>query len=210
MSWGERAFFMPAPSILARPKPTYWLSYLLVMPLAGFMFAAFIVVGGSELIGHKTTRGEILTAWVVATTLVTLFALNVDRRKPHFELTDTALRIGRGSYATVIPLEEIESAVFGLPELTPLWFRLLRYAPQSRGSHHFISMMRANSLFIRFGQRRYVPLCLYFTWIQNGRELMEALRERLREKLVGAESYTAAEVKALGLAKFNRVGTLRG
>jgi hypothetical protein len=28
--------------------------------------------------------------------------------------------------------------------------------------------------------------------------------------MVGAESYTAAEVKALGLPKFNRVGTLRG
>lgn len=210
MSWGERAFFMPAPSILARPKPTYWLSYLLVMPLAGFMVAAFIVVGGSAMLDHKTTREEILTAWAVATTLITLFALNVDRRKPHFELTDSALRIGRGSYATVIPLEEIESAVFGLPEYTPWWFCVLRFAPQSRGAHQFISMTRANTLFIRFGERRYVPLCLYYTWMQNGRELMESLREQLRDKLVGAESYTAAEVKALGLAKFNRVGVVRG
>lgn len=201
---------MPAPSILARPKPTYWLSYLLVMPLAGFMFAAVIVVGGSAMMDHKTTREEILSAWAIATTLITLFALNIDRRKPHFELTDETLRIGRGTSATVIPLAEIESAVFGLPEHTPWWFRIMRYAPQSRGSHHFIAMMRANSLFIRFGQRRYVPLCLYFTWMQNGRELMEALRERLRDKLVGAETYTAAEVKALSLAKFNRVGVLRG
>jgi hypothetical protein len=201
---------MPVPSILARPKPTYWLSYLLVMPLAGFMVAAFIVVGGSAVLGHKPTREEILSAWAIATTLITLFALNVDRRKPHFELTETALRIGRGSYATVIPLEEIESAVFGLPEFTPWWFCVLRFAPQSRGAHQFISMTRANTLFIRFGERRYVPLCLYYTWMLNGRELMEALRERLREKIVGAESYTAAEVKALGLAKFNRVGTLKG
>ena len=201
---------MPAPSILARPKPTYWLSYLLVMPVAGFMFAAFIVVGGSAMLGHKPTRSEMFSAWAIVTMLITLFALNIDRRKPHFELTDTALRIGRGSYATVIPLEEIESAVFGLPEYTPWWFRIMRYAPQSSGSHHFISMMRANSLFIRLGERRYVPLCLYFTWMQNGRELMEALRERLHDKLVGAESYTAAEVKALGLAKFNRVGVVRG
>ncbi len=201
---------MPAESIIARPKPTYWLSYLLVMPVAGFMFAAFIVVGGSAMLGHKPTRPEMLSAWAIVTTLITLFALNIDRRRPHFELTDTALRIGRGSYATVIPLEEIESAVFGLPEYTPWWFRIMRYAPQSSGSHHFISMMRANSLFIRLGERRYVPLCLYFTWMQNGRELMEALRERLHDKLVGAESYTAAEVKALGLAKFNRVGVVRG
>ena len=210
MSWGERAFFMPAPSIIARPTPTYWLSYLLVMPVAGFMLAAFVVVGGSELLGHKPTRAEMLTAGAIATVLVTLFALNVDRRKPHFELTDTTLRIGRGSYATVIPLEEIESAVFGLPEYTPWWFRIMRFAPQSSGTHHFIAMMRANTLFIRFGERRYVPLCLYYTWMQNGRELMEALRERLRDKLVGAESYTVAEVKALRLAKFNRVWTLRG
>jgi hypothetical protein len=201
---------MPAPSIIARPKPTYWLSYLLVMPVAGFMFAAVIVVGGSAMLDHKTTREEILTAWAVATTLITMFALNVDRRKPHFELTDSALRIGRGSYATVIPLEEIESAVFGLPGYTPWWFCVLRFAPQSRGAHQFISMTRANTLFIRFGESRYVPLCLYYTWMLNGRELMEALRERLSEKLVGAESYTAAEVKALGLAKFNRVGTLKG
>jgi hypothetical protein len=210
MSWGERAFFMPAPSIIARPKPTYWLSYLLVMPVAGFMLAAFVVVGGSELLGHKPTRAEMLTGWAVATTLVTLFALNVDRRKPHFELTDTTLRIGRGPDATVIPLEEIESAVFGLPEHTPWWFRVLRFAPQSRGTHQFISMTRANTLFIRFGEGHYVPLCLYYTWMQNGSELMEALQERLCEKMVGAESYSAAEVKALGLAKFNQVGVVRG
>ena len=200
---------MPAPSIIARPKPTYWLSYLLVMPLAGFMLAAVIGGGISERLGHKPTRPEMLTAWAIATTLITLFALNVDLRKPHFELTDTTLRIGRGSYATLIPLAEIESAVFGLPAYTPWWFRMLRFAPQSHGTHHFISAARANSLFIRFGERRYVPLCLYYTWVQNGPELMNALRERLSEKIVGAESYTAEEVKALGLPVLNRVKTLR-
>ena len=200
---------MPAPSIIARPKPTYWLSYLLVMPLAGFMFAAVIGGGLSERLGHKPTRPEMLTAWAATTTLITLFALNVDRRKPYFELTDTTLRIGRGSYATVIRLEEIESAVFGLPAHTPWWFRVLRFAPQSHGTHQFISAARANSLFIRFSNRRYVPLCLYYTWMQNGPELMNALRERLRDKLVGPESYTAAEVKALSLPILNRVRTLR-
>jgi hypothetical protein len=55
-----------------------------------------------------------------------------------------------------------------------------------------------------------VPLCLYYTWMRNGRELMEALRGRLSHKLLGAESYTAEEVKALGLPKFNRVGVVRG
>jgi hypothetical protein len=76
-------------------------------------------------------------------------ALNIDRRKPHFELTGTTLRIGRGTYATVIPLAEIESAVFGLPGHTPWWFRMMLWA--SRREHDFISMSRANSLFIRFG-----------------------------------------------------------
>ncbi len=199
---------MPAPSILARPKPTYWLNYLWLMPMAGFVFAAVIGGGLSERLDHKPTRPEMLTAWAIATTLVTLFALNVDRRKPHFELTDSTLCIGRGAYATVMPLEEIESAVFGLPAQTPWWFRMLRFAPQSHGTHPFISAARANSLFIRFGERRYVPLCLYYSWVQNGPELMTALRERLREKTVGAESYTAEEVKALSLPRFNRVGTL--
>jgi hypothetical protein len=138
-----------------------------------------------------------------------LFALNVDRRKPHFELTDTTLRIGRGAYATVIPLAEIESAVFGLPAHTPWWFRILRFAPQSHGTHGFISAARANSLFIRFGERRYVPLCLYYTWMHNGPELMNALRRKLNDKLVGPESYTAEEVKALNLPRFNRVGVVR-
>jgi len=201
---------MPAPSIIARPKPTYWLSYLLVMPLAGFIFNAMILLGLGGLLDFKPTSAQLLGGWAITTALITLFALNIDRRKPHFELTDSTLRIGRGSYATVIPLVEIESAVFGLPEYTPWWFRVMRFAPQSRGSHHFISMMRANSLFIRFGEHRYVPICLCYTWMQNGRELMETLRARLRHKTVGAESYTAAEVKALGLAKFNRVGVLRG
>ena len=200
---------MPAESIIARPKPTYWLSYVLVMPVAGFMATA--VIGGAlcGLLDYKPTRPEFFAGWGVVTVLVTLFALNIDRRRPHFELTDTVLRIGRGASATVIPLEEIESAVFGLPEHTPWWFRVLRFAPQSRGVHGFISMTRANTLFIRFGQGRYVPLCLYYTWMQNGRELMESLRERLCEKMVGAESYTAAEVKALGLPRFSRVGVVR-
>jgi hypothetical protein len=199
---------MPAPSIIARPRPTYWLSYLLVMPLAGFIFNAMLLVGIGGLLDYKPTRPELFTGWAITTALITLFALNVDRRKPHFELTDTTLCIGRGTYATVIPLAEIESAVFGLPEHTPWWFRMMRWA--NRGAHHCISAARANSLFIRFDERRYVPLCLYYTWVQNGPELMNALRERLHDKLVGPESYTAAEVKALGLPKFNRVGTLRG
>lgn len=200
---------MPAVSIIARPKPTYWLSYLLVMPVAGFIFTA--VIGGAlcRLLGHQPTRPEIFIGWGIVTTLITLFALNIDRRRPHFELTDSTLRIGRGKHATVIPLAEIESAVSGLPEHTPWWFRVLRFAPQSRGTHQFISMTRANALFIRFGQGRHVPLCLCYTWMQNGRELMEALRERLHEKMLGADSYTAAEVKALGLPKFNRVGVVR-
>ena len=200
---------MPAQSIIARPKPIYWLSYLLVMPLAGFIFAAVIGGGLCEWLGHKMTREEILTGWALSTTLITLFALNVDRRKPHFELTDTTLRIGRGAYATLIPLDEIESAVFSLPAHTPRWFRMLRLASQSHGTHQFISAARANSLFIRFGSGRYAPLCLYYTWMRNGPELMTALRERLRYKLVGPESYTVAEVKALSLPRFNRVGTLR-
>lgn len=201
---------MPAESILAHPKPTYWLSYLLVMPVAGFIFNAMILLGLGGLLGFKPTGAQLLGGWAITTALLTFFALNIDRRKPHFELTDSTLRIGRGAYATVIPLEEIESAVFGLPAHTPWWFRIMRFAPQSRGTHGFISMTRANTLFLRFGSGRYVPLCLYYTWMQNGRELMEALRERLREKLVGAESYTPAEMKALRLAKFNRVGVVRG
>lgn len=200
---------MPAESILARPQPTYWLSYFVVMPLAGFIFTAVIGGGLCQALGHKLTRPEILTGWAVVTVLITLFALNIDRRKPHFELTDTTLRIGRGAYATVIPLAEIESAVFGLPAQTPWWFRMLRFAPQSHGAHHFISAARANSLFIRFGNRRYVPLCLCYTWMRNGPELMKALRGRLSHKLVGPETYTPAEVKALALAKFNQVGVVK-
>jgi len=205
---GHPAFSMPSESILARPKPTYWLSYLLVMPLAGFIFAAVIGGGICQFMDYKPTRPEGLAAWGVVTVLITLFALNVDWRKPHFELTDTTLRIGRGAYATVIPLAEVESAVFGLPAHTPWWFRALRFAPQSRGTHGFISAACTNSLLIRFGNRRYVPLCLYYTWMQNGPALMNALRQKLSEKLVGPESYTAAEVKALSLPRFNRVGSL--
>jgi hypothetical protein len=69
--------------------------------------------------------------------------------------------------------------------------------------------MREASLFIRFGERRYVPFCLYYGWMRNGPELMNALRLMLREKMVGAESYTAAEVGALRLPRFNRVGVIR-
>lgn len=188
--------------------PTYWLIYLLVMPVAGFIFNAMILLGLGGLLDFKPTGAQLLGGWAITTALITLFALNIDRRKPHFELTDSTLRIGRGSHATVIPLVEIKSAVFGLPEYTPWWFRMMLWT--SRREHDFISMSRANSLFIRFGEGRYVPLCLYYTWMQNGRELMEALRGRLSHKLVDAESYTAAEVKALGLPKFNQVGVVRG
>jgi hypothetical protein len=199
---------MPAESIIARPTPTYWLIYLLVMPLAGFIFNAMILLGLGGLLDLKPTGAQLLGGWAITTALITLFALNIDRRKPHFELTDSTLRIGRGSHATVIPLVEIESAVFGLPRHTPWWFRMMRFV--NLREYDSISKARANSLFIRFGEHRHVPLCLCYTWMQNGRELMETLRARLRHKTVGAESYTPAEVKALGLAKFNRVGVVRG
>ncbi len=200
---------MPALPLNVRPQPYYWLNYLWLMPVAGFMFTAVIGGAVAGLLDHKLTRTKILTGWVITTTLARLFALNIDRRKPHFELTDSTLRIGRGSYATIIPLSDIESAVFGLPEHTPWWFRMMRFAPQSRGTHHFIKSARETSLFIRFSNRRYVPLCLYYNWMRNGPELMNALREMLRDKLVSHDSYTQAEVAALNLPKFNRVGVLR-
>ena len=178
--------------------------------MAGIVFSALLVGGIGGHFGYKPTRPEMLECFIIIATLFTLFALNIDRRKPHYELTDTTLRIGRSSYATVIPLAEIESAVFGLPAHTPWWFRMLRYGSRSHGTYQFITVARANSLFIRFSNHRYVPLFLYYHWMHNGPELMNALRERLREKTVGAESYTPAEVKALGLPVLNRVKTLRG
>ena len=110
----------------------------------------------------------------------------------------------------MIPLAEIESVVFGLPAHTPWWFRMLRYGPKSHGTHRFITIARANTLFIRFSHHRYVPLFLLYSWMHNGPEIMKALHERLRDKFVGQDSYTAAEVKALGFTVFNRVQTLRG
>ena len=104
------------------------------MPAAAFILTALIGGGICALLDHKATLPELLTGWALMTVLLTLFALNIDRRKPHFELTDATLRIGRGSHATVIPLEEIESAVFGMPEHMPEWLRMLRFAPQSRGT----------------------------------------------------------------------------
>lgn len=200
---------MPAPSIIiARPTPTYWLIYLLIMPFGGFICGDMILLGLGWLLDFKPTGAQLLGGWAITTAIFTLLTLNIERRKPHFELTDSTLRIGHGTYATVIPLVEIESAVFGLPEYTPWWFRVILWTSRREGD--FISEARANSLFIRFGERRYVPICLCYTWMQNGRELMETLRARLRHKTVGAESYTAAEVRVLSLAKFNRVGTLRG
>jgi hypothetical protein len=189
---------MPAQSLIARPKWYYWLNYLWLTPMAGIVFSAFIVVGIGGQFGYKPTRPEMLGWWIITATLFTLFALNIDRRKPHYELTDTTLRIGRSSYATVIPLAEIETIVFGLPAHTPWWFRMLRYGPKSHGTHRFITVARANTLFIRFTNHRYVPRFLLYSWMHNGPEIMEALRERLRDKFVGQDTYTEAETAAFG------------
>jgi hypothetical protein len=209
MSFAKPTPFMPAPSIIARPKWYYWLNYLWLTPMAGIVFSALIIGGIGGHFGYKPTRPEMLEWFIIFATVFTLFALNTDRRKPHYELTDTTLRLGRSSYVKVIPLEEIESVVHGLPAYTPWWFRLMRYGPKSHGAHRFISIARANTLFIRFSNHRCVPLFLLYSWMHNGPEIMVALHERLRDKFVGHDSYTPAEVKALGFTVFNRVQMLR-
>jgi hypothetical protein len=56
----QAAFFMPAPSIIARSTPTYWLIYLLVMPVASFIFNAMILLGLGGLLDFKPTGAQLL------------------------------------------------------------------------------------------------------------------------------------------------------
>jgi hypothetical protein len=195
--------------ILARPKAGYWWSYVLVMPFAGLMLSALLHAVVTNWLDFQPAQHEVQAMWATATALLTLLVIRFDRTRLHYELTDTALQLGRGNSAQVLHFTELDSVVLGLPPHTPRWLRWMHFHPRIRASLRNLEDQRATALYLRFRDGRFLPLTLNFRWLDRGPELMAALRERLRESFVAHDSYTADEVAALKWPRWNRVRWLR-
>ena len=195
--------------ILARPKARYWWSYVLVMPFAGLMLSAVLHAVVTKVLDFRPAPHEVQAMWATATALLTLLVIRFDRTRLHYELTDTALQLGRGTVAQVLHFADLDSVVLGLPPHTPRWLRWMRFHPGIRASLRNLADQRATALYLRFRDGRFLPLSLDFRWLHRGPDLMAALRERLQESFVAHDSYTTDEVAALKWPRWNRVRRLR-
>jgi hypothetical protein len=193
------------PSIVVSPRRAYWLTYLWLMPLAGFVMTAVIGGAASKAMGHDLTGQEIVTGWIIVTAALSVFAYNRDQSRPHFSFSDNLLTIGKGPSSVRIHESEIESIVVGLPKDIPWWQRLLKFHPAQKS----LIANRQNSLLLRISGSRCVPLCTGHSFLTNGQEIMEAVLIANGLKIVSAKSYTDAEIRALKIPRWNRVSILR-
>lgn len=155
----------------------------------------------------KPERWEVIALWMAVTTAIVGWTIRHDYRHVCYTLLSDAIELGRGTHATRIGFDEIESIVTGLPEKLHWIFRLQRFNPKSRGLHRNIVQARENTLLLRLHGDRYLPLNTSYASLANGRKFMTDFIELNRAKLVGRKTYTEREIAGLMLGKSNRLRT---
>ncbi|MEQ1631755.1 MAG: hypothetical protein ABL997_05250 [Planctomycetota bacterium] len=195
--------------IVARPKASYWWTYVLIAPVAGLMLFAFTLPLIKGVFDCRPTPHECRVAWAVTSAAIAGLMLRFDRTMLYFELTTSCLQLGRGSGAHVIRFSDLDSIVMGLPDRIPTWMRWLGHLPRVRAAVKTFRTMRANAIYLRCRDGRFVPLSLASAWLQNGALLHSTLLELLEQKVVGPDSYTDEETAALERPRWNRVRWLR-
>jgi hypothetical protein len=185
----------------ARPKRWYWLLYLLVMPIAGFIFTAIGLGLIALLLRLRMNPALIVPVWAVVTGAIVGWGYPRDRQRMFASLTGDALRLGIAE-DVVIPFHEIESIVIGLPAKLPWWTFLMKANP---GALRGLVLARDNTVVLRLINGRYLCLRFASTWIQGGRTLVLGLLEINREKVVGPETYTPEETTRLCMPPLHKV-----
>jgi hypothetical protein len=177
-----------------------WRGALLIV---GFWLAAapFLVWAVADRLGADPSRETFLgLAGLIAG--VGIVATLVSIRSAYLAVTPDSLQLGRRPSETVVELAEIESIVKGLPVGKPWWMRTGGVL-NSR-----VAAIRRDSLLIRLAGGRYLALYISPVHFANHNELRKSLLERNRDKIVGPDSYTPAEIRRLKNAAINAIRML--
>ncbi len=179
-----------------------------ILIVAGWLAAApFSVWAIADRIGADPSRETFLgLAALIAG--VGIVATLVSIRSAYVAVTPDSLELGRRPRKTVVEFAEIGSIVEGLPAGESLSMRIGRLEHTSGVVIHRVAAIRRDSLLIRLAGGRYLALYLSPVHFTNTGELRMSLLERNRGKIVGADSYTPAEIRRLKNAAINAIRML--
>jgi hypothetical protein len=104
-----------------------------------------------------------------------------------WSLTETSLRRGKNGRGLVILLDEIESLVIDLPDLSP-WLRFSRNYEQ-------MVRDRSGAFFVRLSGRRVIQLTFLTFHYRGGEKLMKEFLRLNVAKVVGPETYAREELR---------------
>jgi len=187
--------------VMTRPSARYWLALLLI-PFATIVAVA-MPLGIYLSVAHaEPSRPLIIAIWGCLTLAVLAYCILHDPQVLTWTITKNELRRGKKRNDIVIPFEEIESIVTGMPLQCPWYLQPTRFHPGYRN----LLVLRKTALLLRLQGGRLLPLNLMTAQYENGYALMEYLLRSNDSKVVGPESYTEAEIRRLTSAiGFNRI-----
>jgi hypothetical protein len=139
---------------------------------------------------------------------VGIVATRVSIRSSYLAVTPDSLEVGRRPRETVVDFAEIESIGEGLSVGESLFMRAGRLEHTSRVVIGHLAAIRRDSLLIRLAGGRYLALYISPVHFASPDDLRMSLLERNCEKIVGADSYTQAEIRRLKNAAINAIRML--
>lgn len=188
------------------PSSRYWFG-LLFIPLATFFFFAIALGIYVDVSGASVSRPMFFSAWVVLTLFIMGWSVVRDRQNLTWSLTSTELRRGKTAPNLVIPFDDIESIVLGLPSQLPWFLRLARVHPASHAAHRNLVTVRSTAFLLRLRDRRLLPLTFLTGQYRDGERMMREFLRLNAAKIVGGETYTEAEIRCLATASLNTIRT---
>jgi hypothetical protein len=185
------------------PSSRYWLG-LLFIPLATFFVLTITLGIYVEVSGANFSRPSFFSVWAALTIFLLGWSIIRDRQNLTWSLTNTEIWRGNGIPNLVIPFDEIESIVIGLPSHLPWFLRLARVHPASHAAHQNLVTVRSTALLLRMSGRRLMPLTFLTGQYRGGEQMREFLRLNAA-KIVGRDTYSDAEIRCLATASLNTI-----
>lgn len=127
--------------VTVRPNPRVWWG-LLFIPLATFVFLAIALGVYRAIAGSEVSRTALLWIWGILTVAVLAWSIVRDPHLLTWSLTERDLRRGKKQHNLVIPFDDIESIVIGMPPRLPWFFRIARFHPRSSGAYRNLVTVR--------------------------------------------------------------------
>lgn len=187
------------------PRSPFWqefaVSLLWVMTVGGILFllllSAFEITAGT-LASPRVKWATMLSAATISILLLAIF-VRWERQRWYWVLTDDAL-IGGKTGRQVLPLASIAKIVPGLPGKVGILLALNRFV--HRDLWAAITVDRRRALVLKFVDGSCMAFHVYRC--VGGEALMDALRERLADRLDPLYEYSSGEQEALKYPEWNR------